>query len=138
MVHTLSSTIVHQRSRKKRYVGRMKTKPNVTEILVENIRSLMKETKTTKPMLAKKSGVSERMIAYILAKQRTPTVDIAESLASAFGLRGWQLMVPGIKPEIAKSTDSLISRYSEMTPEGREYLDRVAEQESKYNGRSKT
>lgn len=41
-----------------------------------------------KPTLARKSGVSERMIAYILKAEKTSTIEVAQKLAKVFGLEG--------------------------------------------------
>lgn len=124
--------MVHQGSNSSRYRREMNGKQTTADILVDNLKSLMRSTKTTRPALAKKSKVSSRMIAYILSKERVPTVETIEALSSAFGLKSWQLLVPGISPGIANKADALINKYSVMTDSGREYLDRVAEQEIKY------
>jgi transcriptional regulator with XRE-family HTH domain len=117
----------------------MKTshRPKTNDTLVTNLRALMKATKMTKQVLHQKSRVSERMIGYILAHERKPTVEIAEALASAFGLTGWQLIMPDLPIEIAKSgkLDELIHNYSLSSESGREYINRVAEQESKYSAK---
>lgn len=107
-------------------------------VLVDNVRALMRHTETSKAQLAQRSGISERMIAYILAKERTPTVETADSLARAFGLTGWQLMIPNLSLELAKEgkLEQLVKNYSTSSRKGREYIDRVAEQEAKY-GRDK-
>lgn len=126
--------MVHQRSERSRYVCGMDKKPTVTDVVVANLRSLMAETKTSKQVLSKKSGVSERMIAYILSKERTPTVDKTDALAGVFGLKGWQLQIPGIKAAIAKDgkLENLVANYNEMSDSGRQYLDLVADKEAKY------
>ncbi len=81
----------------------MKTRPKASKTLVANLRALMRATGMKRTLLVKKSGVSERMIGYILAEERTPTLDIAEALAKAFGLRGWQMIVPGLPVALAKN-----------------------------------
>ena len=112
----------------------MKTKPNTVDTLVVNLRALMKTMKLNKQELAKKSGVSERMIGYILAKERKPTVEITEMLAKPFGLTGWQLILPGLPVNLVNvgKLMKLCENYSHASTTGREYIDRVAEQEAKY------
>lgn len=134
MVPLPSSTIVHQGSAASRYVERMKDNAKPVEIIVENLRLLMRATSIKKKQLAQKSGVSERMIGYILAKEKTPTVDVTDAIAKAFGLEGWQLMIPGVKADLAKSgkLSKLMHNYAIASDNGREYIDRVAEQEAKY------
>ena len=80
-----------------------KTKPHTTDTVVANLRALMRTVKITKQALAQKSGVSERMIGYILAGERKPTVEIAEMLAKPFGIKGWQLTMPGLPVDLVES-----------------------------------
>lgn len=112
----------------------MKTRSSTTETLITNLRALMNATGIKKPELARKSGVSERMIGYLLAKERTPTVDVAEALGKVFGLTGWQLILPGLPVDLAKNghLEKLVRNYSKLSATGREYVERVAERESKY------
>lgn len=134
MVPLSSSTIVHQGSAISRYVERMKENVKPVDIIVENLRALMRATSIKKKQLAQKSGVSERMIGYILAKEKTPTVDITDAIAKPFGLEGWQLLIPGVRADLAKAgkLSKLMQNYSIASDNGREYIDRVAEQEAKY------
>jgi transcriptional regulator with XRE-family HTH domain len=109
-----------------------KSQPNDT--LVANLRALIARTKISKEELAKRSGVSERMVAYILAKDRTPTIETTAQLAQAFGLHSWELLLPDLATnlEAAGKLDRLIKNYSASSDKGREYIDRVAEKEAKY------
>lgn len=94
----------------------------------------MHETGMKKAELANKSGVSERMIGYILAKEKAPTVEVADALAKAFDLPGWMLLLPDLSVRIAKTgkLQTLVTKYTQSSDAGREYIDRVAEQEAKY------
>lgn len=120
--------------------GTMKTnRPKTTQTLIDNVRSLMRAFPMTKPELAKRSGISERMIAYILAGERTPTVEVANDLAKAFGLNGWQLLVPGLSMELAKvgKLEVLVKNYMNSSESGRDYIDSVAEREAEYRAKTK-
>ncbi len=132
-----SSTIVHHCSQGLRYVARMKRRPHTADTIVINLRHLMRETGLKPAALATKSGVSKRMIDYILTKERTPTIEVAEALAGAFGLTGWQLLLPDLPVHLAKKgkLDNLLSNYASSSETGREYIDRVAEQEAKYGSK---
>jgi transcriptional regulator with XRE-family HTH domain len=112
----------------------MKSDAGDLDVLVGAVRALMKSNGLKIPALAKKSGVSPRMIKYILAKQRTPTIDVIQAIAGAFGLKSWQLMIPNVKIDGATSRhlESLVKNYTQSSQQGQEYLDRVAEQEAKY------
>ena len=116
-------------------VPNMKEKPNIEEVLIPNLRVLMKVMKINNPLLATKSGISLRMIAYILSGQKKPTTKTIEALAKAFGVKVWQLLIPGLRPELIKSgkLDSLVKNYSQTSEKGREWIDHVAEQEAKYS-----
>lgn len=132
-----SSTIVHHCSHGLRYVADMKRRPHTADTIVTNLRHLMRETGMKPAALATKSGVSKRMIDYILTKERTPTIEVAEALANAFGLTGWQLLLPDLPVHLAKTgqLDRLLSYYSHSSDAGRAYIDRVAEQEAKYGSK---
>lgn len=103
-----------------------------TDTLSHNLRELMKAYKFSKQDLAKKSGISDRMIAYVLAKEKTPTVDLADALAKPFGLTGWQLLIPDLSVELARAgkLEKLVSNYSQSSDKGREYIDMVAAREA--------
>lgn len=94
----------------------------------------MRHTEMTKQKLAAKSGVSERMIGYVLAKEKAPTIEVADALAGAFDLPGWMLLLPDLPVRIAKTgrLQTLIGKYVLSSDAGREYIDRVAEHEAKY------
>lgn len=134
MVPFLSSTMVHQGSERMDYGGGMKRRPNTRETLVTNLRALMTAAKIGKDNRAKKSGVSERMIGYILSKQKTPTIDVAESLAKPFGLTGWQLLMPNLPVELAKDgrLEKLIDNFANASDTAQQYIFQVAERENTY------
>jgi transcriptional regulator with XRE-family HTH domain len=137
MVPYMSSTVAHQRSVALRYVPEMgKTQEKMKVVLSNNIRVLMKEFPVSKAALSRKSGVSVRMIGYVLAKEKTATVDIVEQLAGAFGLAGWQLLIPNLTVELAKNgkLGKLIDNYARSSSDGRVYIERVAEKEAGYKG----
>lgn len=124
-------TIVHRGTYMLRAVGSTK-KP--LDFLARNLRVLMKKNKMKAPELSERSGVSVRMIKYILSQERTPTIEVAELLANALKIKGWQLMMPDLDIDLAMSgrLDALLDRYMKSTENGREYIDRVAERESTY------
>lgn len=112
----------------------MKTRPNTNDTLVANLRALMKASGMKKPELSQKSGVSERMIGYVLSGERKPTVELAEALAGAFHLKGWHLIINNLPVTLADSgkLDKLVQNYALSSENGRNFIDRVAEQEAKY------
>jgi transcriptional regulator with XRE-family HTH domain len=96
---------------------------------------LMREWPMTIDDLAKKSGVTKRMIQYVLNKERVPSIDVAAALAGAFSINGWQLLVPNLKSELARcgQLEKLVQNYQRANPDAQRYLDGVAERESIYN-----
>ena len=95
---------------------------------------LMSETNINTAALSKMSGVSKRMIDYILTEERRASIEIAEQLAGAFGLNAWHLIIPGLKYDVAKPgiLDKLIENYASCPPVSREYINQVAERDSEY------
>ena len=112
----------------------MRNRPKTSDVLADNLRALMDATGIKKQKLAKESKVSERMIGYILAKERTPTIDVVDALAAPFGLSGWHLLILDLPIGMAKNGQigKLMHLYSRASDEGRKYIDRVAEHEAQY------
>lgn len=105
------------------------------DVLVANMRALMKINGMTGPALASKSKVSIRMVNLILKKDRTPTLRIVDQIAGAFSLCGWQMIVPEIprKSDEAKLLAETVSNYLQTSDEGRQYIAHVAQKEAGYN-----
>jgi len=80
------------------------------------------------PELAKRSGVSTRHLRYILSGERGPTVELAEDLAGALGLKGYHLQMPNLDPSLLKNGtfDSIYNAYSEAGEDGRKVMDEYA------------
>lgn len=82
--------------------------------------------------MAQLSGVSPRMIAYILSGERIPTVDTADQLAKPFGLNGWQLLIPTLPDDIEqlKTIGEIVANYVDSSAEGKSLISMIAERES--------
>jgi transcriptional regulator with XRE-family HTH domain len=117
----------------------MNKRPTSAETLIENINALLLATGMSKKELATKSGVSLRMIHFILNRDRKPSIEIADDLAKAFRLNGWQLIMPNLQADLMKNghLQELISNYTNSSQQGRDYINRVAEQEAKYSNDKK-
>lgn len=100
--------------------------------LAANLAFLMSLFDYKPAKLAKLSGVSPRMIAYILSGERVPTVDTAEQLARPFGLNGWQLLIPTLPDDIEqlKTIGTIVSNYVDASNEGKSLISMIAERES--------
>lgn len=107
---------------------------NPADTLVQNLKALLEAVGMKKAELARQSGVSLRQINYILSRERTPSVEVADDLARPFKLLGWHLLMPGLQADLAKSgkLKKLMDNYAHSSNEGRSYIDRVAEREARY------
>lgn len=72
--------------------------PDATRVLAENVAREMKERGWTQLALARKSGVSQSRIHYLLGysdkQDRHPSTDTVARIAAAFGQEAWELMRP--------------------------------------------
>lgn len=110
-------------------------KKNTTvENLSANLRHLMGVYGYTQEQLVKKSGVSRRTIGSALKGENATSIKVAESLAEAFGLEGWHLIMPNLPKDIeeTKHLNELVTNYVTASHEGKEMIDKVAEREAKY------
>jgi transcriptional regulator with XRE-family HTH domain len=87
----------------------------------------------TQVELAKKSGVSQRMISSILSCESGCSVETADALAHAFGLTGWHLIMPNLSEDLLKSKaiQVLLESYVTASDEGRALIDAIAAREAR-------
>lgn len=104
------------------------------ETMIINLKMLMERTKMTTKQIALKSGISSRMIDYILSGERGATIETAEKIANVFGLTGWQLIMPSLPYDVAKSgaLDQLIKDFSHCETVSQKYISSVAQREAIY------
>ena len=104
------------------------------EILVRNLKHLMETTGTSKQQLAKLSGVSPRMIAYLLQQERVPTVDLLEKLASVFNLRAWILLVENLPDciEACRQLEQLTLNYLLLSEQSRARVLKITDEKARY------
>ena len=107
---------------------------NTKEILSSNLRALIDLHEWSERALAEKSKVAQKTINKILNQESSPTVETTEKLAKAFGLNGWQLMVPNLPTDLleSQSLQVLLENYVSASGAGREYINRVAAKEAEY------
>lgn len=113
-------------------VSDMKNRPKTQETLAYNLYRLMEMEDMELETLAKKSGVSSRMIRFIMKQQRVPSVEIADKLAEAFGLTGWQLIMPNLIGSLSefKHIDSLFHDWLAADADGRKFIESAAHREA--------
>lgn len=104
------------------------------EVFRINLIALMEKTKIKPSELERRSGISRRMIGFLVDGERKPSVETAESIANAFGLTGWQMLLPNLINDMKKSRElnKLIDLFINSSDESQEYILRVAEKEASY------
>lgn len=103
------------------------------DYLARNILMLLDINQWSKKQLAKRAGISDRMVAYLVNKERSATIDVADAIGKAFGINGWLMISPYLTPESYKSLEKLNSDFAATTREGREHIKMVAEREAAYS-----
>jgi transcriptional regulator with XRE-family HTH domain len=105
------------------------------ETFQRNLRMLKRLYQISSKTIAERCGVSERMVDYLLAGERTPTIEVADDLARAFGLNGWQLLLPHLTADLARHNklEQLLTHYGNASEDGRDHIDMVAAREAKYS-----
>lgn len=107
------------------------------KILIENLNGLMRARKMKVPELAELSGVSLRMVRFVLKSERMPTIETINRLASAFQLSSWQLLMPNFHKQVddGAALNAVLASYIDSDSKGRELIKSVAEREAEYNRR---
>lgn len=111
---------------------------NPTLALAENVRRLMTDAELSQEGLAKRAGISQRAVGYLVnykdAQDRHPTTQTIAAIALAFDLQVWQLMMPNLPFELVRSKRlaKLIENYVDAPESGRAQVERIAESEVRY------
>ena len=95
----------------------------------------MAETKLSGAEVARLAGIASKSVNNMLHGRHGPNLDHVEAVAGVFQLTGWQLILPGLRADIARNghLDALMQHYTDASAEGRANIDRVAELEARYN-----
>jgi transcriptional regulator with XRE-family HTH domain len=105
--------------------------PQTVVNFVTNLKQLLATTKISKKDVAKKAGVTPRYIDKLLTYGSYPTIEVAEGIGSAFGVSGWQMIMPNLHYELAKSgkLDKIIDDYSASSSTTQEFICEVLARE---------
>lgn len=108
---------------------------NPRQTLADNLAHLMKAEKLSQAKLAARSGVAQHTISDIMNQKSAATLDTVSTLAAAFGLDMWHLLMPGLPDELKKSeaVPRLYANYARASEEGRRYIEIAAEREAAYS-----
>lgn len=90
-------------------------------ILAANLKMLMERRGWTQQQLADKAGMSQAHVGNLTRAEHDPTTSVLESLAAAFGVPPWLLLVPGLRADILDSPEipTMIARYADFHSVGR-------------------
>ena len=66
----------------------------ITQILVTNLHYLMETAGLSIREVVERSGLSRRMVDYILLGKKVPGIILLDRLAASFGLAAWELLKP--------------------------------------------
>ncbi len=104
------------------------------DVLAQNLRSLMASHAdlASQSALHKKSRVAQATIGRILRDGgENARIETVEKLARAFGLEGWQMLVPGMEP----TNPPVLQPVTRAERQLYEKLRMVAQDIAKYGGR---
>lgn len=110
----------------------MAKRPNTAAVFVANMKALLESTGMSTTDLAKTSGVSLRMVNYILTGERKPSAEVADAIGRAFGVTGWQMLIPSLNVDLARrgKLEQLVERYSVADEQAQDYIDLIAKREA--------
>lgn len=127
----------HQRAGQIDQNNEMKTgTPKNTERNFQiNLRTLKRLFRVSSKEIARRSGISERMVDYLLAGERSPTEETANSVGMVFGVNGWMMLYPNLTADLIKRgrLEKLIAAYGLASDEGKDLIEKIAEREAKYS-----
>lgn len=105
------------------------------KILALNLDALMKSRDWSARELSRRTNgeVSDRYIGMLLEEQYNASVEVIDELAAAFGLQGWQLMVPGVPadPRAARHFNNMVQSYLVADEDTQAFMEHVAERQTK-------
>lgn len=95
------------------------------KLLAKNIRAMLQTLQWSENELSRRSTVSQKQVNNISMARTGCGIDALDAIARAMAIEAWQLLVPGLRPEIASRTARLMNTYLHAAREGREDFDAV-------------
>lgn len=110
----------------------------MTEIIADNVKRLMEYNgNMSQVLLANKAKISQRTVSNVLnpGSVGSITTETIERLAEFFKLEPYHLVMPNLPLEelLDKRIEKVIACYTKSSPDGRENIKRVAENEVRYS-----
>jgi transcriptional regulator with XRE-family HTH domain len=92
----------------------------------------MDQRSWTQVETAKRAHVDQKVISYILRKQKTPGLDVVDKIAAAFGLNLWHLIMPTLIDDLSGPTSikDLFEDFVASDPEGKRIIAQLAHREA--------
>lgn len=105
-------------------------------VLGANVAALRNHDGLTQDQLAKRAGLSQRLVSGVERGEKSATVDTVDALASALRVPAWSLLLSVSDPLMLRDAAAakLFARYVRLPRDGREQVDRVADNEARYHG----
>lgn len=104
-------------------------------ILAANVKRLRDAEGWSQPDLARVSGVAQTTISAIENAKHKASIEKVESLARAFRMPTWALLMPDIDPALFRGNglNKIVNAYIALPQDGRNEIARVSEREARYN-----
>lgn len=101
---------------------------------VNNLKKIMDVYEVSQNEIAKRSGVAQKTINNIFNEIQSPNIVTVEKVAEAFGLETWHLIMPITIEELKQplKLEKIVSSYRQASPDGKNYIEMVAEREAVY------
>lgn len=109
-----------------------KLNPTDAEIIFAANLKHLTDTYMDKAYLASKSGVSSRMITFLINLERGASIDTVSRLANAMGVPAWVLLVENLTSSMVKNRElgELIENYVLANEPGRGHIVDVSRKEA--------
>ena len=84
--------------------------------------------------LAKRCGLGKKTINNLVNERHPPNIETTDAIARAFGLWGWQLLMPSLPKDLESdgTLGRLITAYKDSSAEGPKIILQIAEREATY------
>ena len=134
-MHDSASKVKHDDAQNCKRIGLQFSYMTTTtrDYLSANMDMLLLFHQWTPKELSRRSNVSPRMIAYILQKEKTPSIDVVEKIGSAFGVKGWLMISPYLDLKTYKNLEKLNQNFASSSDQGKDYILMVAQREAEYS-----
>lgn len=116
----------------------MRMSKTIHESISENLKRLMSyHDNMSQAMLAQKADLSQKTVSNMLKPGSVDSIrtDSIEKVATVFNIEPYHLMIPDlpIQELISKRIEKIVECYAQSTPDGRENIKRIAENEVRYS-----